>query len=585
MKRAVILIHAPVEMDSTVKAPPPLGLLYIAAVLRSHDFHVEFFDFHHEKTTWADVEAAVASTDACLAGFSCSTNNLFRVLHLSDRLLDRFPHVTIALGGPHVTQRWAPYVKDRRMVIRDEGEWPMLQLAKYVLSGEGTLTDVPSLVWRSDSEIRTNPISLGPFENINAIPFPDYSLLPDRDFYIPSIITARGCPHHCFFCCASNLFRRHQRRSAENVERELRLLKEFYGGEIRYLAFLDDTFTASEERLLELCDVVDRVFPDKSRFSFCCEARVDVLARRPSLIERMRRAGLVGMQVGLESGNQEFLDAMNKHTSCEDIESVIIHCEEYDIPFVAGNFIFGLPYQNRDDIEREIEYAKRLTCLAPKRLELTVKALMPYPGSEYGDHPEKWGLTIIDEDFASGRIHSESFLKNSSLAREDIEDSCRRFRAIVGDFALRQAAPLLSPREYKALVVLTAETSQPSFVLSRLSCFTHIARLVLLRRRYDHRFLYEIEEGLWRECAPVAIPENITSRCEDGYVVNRGSPFEFLLKPQDMKYYRCFVGKLTFGEIAARVAMEEGTDVNQALEDCLSVYQECEDSLAAVALL
>jgi len=134
-------------------------------------------------------------------------------------------------------------------------------------------------------------------------------------------------------------------------------------------------------------------------------------------------------------------------------------------------------------------------------------------------------------------------------------------------------------------VVLTAETSQPSFVLSRLSCFTHIARLVLLRRRYDHRFLYEIEEGLWRECAPVAIPENITSRCEDGYVVNRGSPFEFLLKPQDMKYYRCFVGKLTFGEIAARVAMEEGTDVNQALEDCLSVYQECEDSLAAVALL
>lgn len=585
MKSSVVLIHAPVEMDSTLKTAPPLGLLYLAAVLRTHGFQVELFDLHHEKTAWEDVEAAVASAGACLAGFSCITNNLHRVMHLSGRLLERCPQATVVLGGPHVTQRWEPYVNSRRMVIRDEGEWAMVRLAACVLRGEGALSAVPGLVYQDNGRIQANPLSLGPYEDIDAIPFPDYGLLAEPRFYIPSVITARGCAHRCFFCSASKLFRKHQKRSATNVEQELQMLKALYGGEIRYLAFLDDTFTVSEQRLLELCDVIDRVFPDKARFSFCCEARVDVLARQPSLIERMKRSGLVGMQIGVESGDQAFLDAMNKHTRPGQIESVVAHCEQYGVPYVAGNFIFGLPRQTRADIERELGFARRLVSLAPARVELTVKALMPYPGTEYGDHPDKWGLRIVDEDFVTGRIHSASFLENGALSREEIEELCQRFRAVIGDFTLKQAAPLLSPQDCKALVALTAETSQPSFVLSRLLCFTHIAKLVLLRRRSDHRFLDEIEEAHWRDCAPVAIPENVASPCEDGYVINKGSPFEFNITANDMKYYRYFVGKLTFGEIAARSADIQGVPEKQAYEECLAAYGQCEDSLAAIALL
>lgn len=584
MASSVVLVHAPLEMDSTLKTAPPLGLLYLAAVLRDNGFRVAFFDLHYERTSWADVEAAVASSAPCLVGFSCSTNNQHRVLHLSDRLLERFPQATVVLGGPHVTQRWEPFIGERRMVIRDEGEWAMLRLAECVLRNNGALAEVPGLAYRRDGRVETNPLSLGPFEDIDAVPFPDYGLLADKHFYIPSIITARGCPFRCFFCCASNLFRRHQKRSAANVEEELRALKDFYDGEIRYLAFLDDTFTASEQRILELCDVIDRVFPDKSRFSFCCEARVDVLASRPALIERMRRSGLAGMQIGLESGDRAFLEAMNKHTRREEIESVVAHCEQYGVPYVAGNFIFGLPRQTLADIEREFEFARHLVSLAPKRVELTVKALMPYPGSEFGDHPEKYGLAVIDHDFAGGRIHANAFLENGLLSREEIESLCRRFRAVVGDFTLQQAAPLLSPRDCKSLVALTAETSQHSFVISRLSCFAHVAKLVLLRRRHDHRFLCEIDEPRWPDCAPTAIPENVATPHNGGWMINRGSPFEFGLGADEMEYYRYFVGKLTFDEIAARVAGARGVAKEQTYRECLTTYGECEDSLAAIAL-
>jgi len=83
MDRSVVLIHAPVDMDSTMKVPAPLGLLYLGAVLRGRGIPVCLFDFHYEGTSWAAIEATAGASERCLVGFSCSTNNVYRVLHLS----------------------------------------------------------------------------------------------------------------------------------------------------------------------------------------------------------------------------------------------------------------------------------------------------------------------------------------------------------------------------------------------------------------------------------------------------------------------------------------------------------------------
>jgi len=583
MDRSVALIHAPVDMDSTMKVPAPLGLLYLGAVLRGRGIPVCLFDFHHEGTSWAAVEAAVGASERCLVGFSCRTNNVYRALHLSERLLARFANVTVVLGGPHVTHLWEPYVTGRRVVVRGEGEHPMLLLAQQVLEGEGSLQDIPGLAYCVGGEVRANPISLGPFEDVDAIAFPDYSLLPSGEFYLPAIATTRGCPYACFFCSEGH--RPYRARSAENVERELGALKEQYDGRVPYLAFNDDTFTVAPARVNEMCDVLDRVFPDKSRFGFCCEARADVLAHHPELIARLKEAGLVAMQIGIESGNQALLDAMNKRVRVDQIEAVVAHCNDADVPYIAGNFICGLPGQTREDVENEIAFAKRLADLAPERIELTMKPLMPYPGTEYRRNASKWGLSILDGDFVTGRTARASFVATAHLSKEQIEESCQRFMVEVGDYIMKQAAPRLSPQNTKELLILAAETSQRTFVVNRLCYFMHVGRLLMLRRREDHRFLLEIAEHLAPKCAPVAVAENAVAPSGEGVTVNRGSPLEFELTTEQMTYYRYFVGRLSFEEIARRTAGEKGVAEEQTFKECMDVYMECEDCLAAIILI
>lgn len=585
MEGAVVLVRAPIDLDSTIKAPVPLAPLYLGAVLRDAGFSVSLFDLHHERTDWKDVESAVSRRRPCLVGFSAMTSNIHRVLHLSDRLLDRFPHVTVVLGGPHVTHIWEPYVSERRLVIRDEGEYALLRFAKHVLRGEGDLDSVPSLAYVVHGEVRANPMSLGPYEEIDAIPFPDYSLLPDKEFYVPAVITSRGCPHRCYFCPEHVRHRPYRARSVGNVEAELHALKGQYRDRIPYLAFCDDNFTSTASRVHEMCDMIDRVFPDKSHFGFFCEARADVLADSPELVVRLKQAGMLGIQIGIESGNQALLDQMNKGIRREQIEEVLAWCEKAGVPHVVGNFIFGLPHQTREDIDRDIAFAKHLGDLAPARVELSVAALVPYPGTEYRVNAAKWGLTIVDDEFVTGRLGRSSFVETEHLSREDIERGQQRFMNEVGDYLLEQAAPHLTPRVCKDQVVMAAETSQRTYVLSRFCCFAHIARLVLLRRRTDYRFLFEVPDDNVRDCAPVAVPDNAVARCGTGYKINAGSPLEFTLSDEEMKYYRCFVGKLTFAEIAGRLAGKEKIPLKEAYERCLAVYRECEDSLAAIALV
>lgn len=580
----VLLVNAPLAPDS-VGLSPPLGLLYLGAVLRTKSIPVQFFDLRFEESAWSSVEQAASEPGPCLVGFSCDSENLYRVLHLSDRLLKRFPHVTVVLGGPHVTYEWRPHVNDRRFIVRGEGEYSMLLLAKHVLEGEGVIRRIPGIAYRHDGEIRENPPFLGPYENLDAIPFPDYSLLPANGVYIPAVITSRGCIYSCYFCSEGSTHRPYRPRSKGNVERELIALKNHYRGDLRYLSFNDDTFTASAQRVYDMCDVIDRVFPDKSHFKFFCEGRVDVLAAHPDLLRRLKDAGLVRLQIGIESGDQAMLDRMNKQIRVEQVEAVVSACADAGITSIFGNFICGLPGQTESDINRELAFAKRLADIAPDRIELGVSVLAPHIGTEFRINAAQWGLHVLDENFVTGRMAETCFAETEHLSKLDVERLRTQFRDQIGDYILEKASPLLTPQKLKELVVLAAESSARTYVVKRFCEFLHFGRVYVMRSRQDYRFLYELSPDEAQYCAPVSIIDNSIAPKNGAFIINRGSPFEFELSTAQMEYYRHFVGKLSFEEIAQHMAKEKGIATTQALEECEEVYLDCEDSMAAIILV
>jgi len=561
-----------------------MGLLYLGAVLRDNGIQARLFDFQTKQASWLDVEKAISDVDRCLVGFSCDSENLYRVLHLSDRLLSCRSNIRVVLGGPHVSHIWEPYVSDSRIIVRGEGEYPLLLLAKYFLKGDGKLSDIPGIVFCQNGQIQVNPVSFGLYEDVNSIPFPDYSLLPEKHDYFPSIITGRGCSYQCFFCSEGSQNRGYRPRSIKNIEEELFFIKNKYHDDVSYLSFADDTFTVSPQRINEICRVLDALFPDKSRFCFFCEGRVNILATHPELIYRLKAAGLVRLQIGIESSNQLLLDKINKKISVEQIERVISTCDDADIPSIVGVFMCGLPGQTEEDVKNDIEFAKHLADLAPGRMEIFMVPLALLPGTEFRDNASQWGFSSLDDDFVTGGILEDCFIETATLSKEKIKQLCQLFNSEVDQYLIEKAA-FLSPQRIKELFILSADRHMSPLVVKRLSLFDHMRNVLHLRGREDHRFLFELSDEVIPLCSPLRMSNNSVTYSNDAILINEKSPMWFQLSPEEKRYYDYFSGKLSFREIAQRLAEKDGCPEKRALDKCLKVYGLCEDKLATIVVI
>ena len=510
---SVVLIYAPAFCLPGERQRPPLGLLHIGAALRKAGFRVRLFDFQETRTCWEDVEAELGACRQPLVGFTCDSDSIFRVLRLSEKIRSRFPQAQIVLGGPHITQVGERYVAERRLVVRGDGELPMTLLAEHFLDGRGRLEDIPGLMFLGDGQICSNPVYRGSLEELNHLPCPDYTLLASREKYQPVMATSRGCPYRCHFCSEGSEQCGYRPRTIESIERELVALAQAFDGRLTFMGFADDTFTASPRRVIELCDMFDRVCPDKTRFSFFCEGRVNILGKHPELIYRLREAGMVRMQIGIEAGDQAALDRMNKSIRLEDIERVVDTCRRAGLPSVHGAFICGLPGQTEADVMNEIEYAKHLVEVGGGRLETSMVALSPLPRHGVpGPTLTNGGLRVLDGEFVSGGLIDGCFSETALLSKADIVRLCALFNATLDRYILEKAS-WSTPDEIKGHFALAADGRVYTWLLRKFICHVHMESLLDLRMRSHHRFLFEVAEaGRLDNAAAAPAPEPALAR-------------------------------------------------------------------------
>ncbi|MGC9261096.1 MAG: B12-binding domain-containing radical SAM protein [Phycisphaerae bacterium] len=584
MKEKVILVNAPTRTAGGRKqeAGAHLGLLYLGTVLRQNGIPITIIDMRSGTSCIESLSAEVNKADRCLVGFTCDTDNIHRVVRLSDELMQRHTDLTVVLGGPHVTCQDEPYITERRCVVRGEGEFALLTLARYVLYGQGSLISVPGLTYQHQGKIVRNALSLGPYQDVDRIPAPDYSLLESRDEYHPSLITARGCMYNCYFCSEGRGRHPYRPRSIENVERELETIRDFHG-DVRYMSFNDDTFTASHTRVKKLCEAINRVFPDKRQYGFFCEGRVNVLDRHPELLWHLKEAGMLRLQIGIESGDQRMLDRINKATRVAQIENVVRKADAAGVPTVFGVFICGLPGQTPEGFKREIEFALRLIDLAPGRLELEASILTPMPGTEFGINAHKWGLKLRDDQYACGFTTEDCLCETEQMPRCVIEEMVELFRSEVTK-QISDIAGSFPPARLREIFRLAVEHPVLPFTVRLLCRSQPVAWLLTYLRRRDHRFLAELNARQAAFAAPIRMPNNLL-RVNGGFVVNEGTLKAFHLTAGESAYYEYFCGKLGFYDIARRVAAQQLISPEVSLKTCVDVYQKCEDNLAALMML
>jgi len=347
---------------------PPLGILYLAAYLRQHvDCEIDVIDPTFEHHPLAYMETALKAKPYDLVGISVMTPMLNEALFAS-RVAKGLPHDPLVVwGGPHPTvmpEQTMGYPEVDAICL-GEGEETFLEL----IQRGGDPQDVAGMWYRADGEIVRNP-PRPMIADISRLPFPARDLIP-MDAYIrawysltsadpnltgTSVIGSRGCPYSCTYCQPTlrRIFgRKVRRRSVDDIIAELEHLKTTYN--IQAFMFEDDTFIANGGWAYEFCE---RLRTCGLNLKWGCNVRADLVKR--DLLVAMREAGLVQMNMGIESGSQRVLDDIyHKRITIEQVEQAAAMANELGIR-VGGYFMLGAPTETVEEVRRTIAFAVRL---------------------------------------------------------------------------------------------------------------------------------------------------------------------------------------------------------------------------------
>jgi radical SAM superfamily enzyme YgiQ (UPF0313 family) len=338
--------------QAIMKPYVPLGILYISAYLKRHNFDVTVFDSTFQ-TFEAQKNALLKAKPEVIAVY-CNLMTKLNVLPLIKfiRAEPELAGSVIVLGGPEPpfhAEEFLNYGAD--IIAEGEGEETMLDLCKELSASKPDLGRVNGIIYKHEGFVIKNP-ARERIKDINLLPFPDRNAV-DLSLYLGawkrahgyssvSLSTMRGCPYTCRWCSHSVYGVSYRRRSPEKTADEIQFIINTYSPDM--LWFVDDVFTVSHKWLTRLAEI----FLERNiKIKFECISRSDRL--NEDVIKILKQLGCFRLWIGAESGSQHVLDLMDRRVDAVDTREKIKLTRKYGIE--AGTFIMlGYPGERKIDI-------------------------------------------------------------------------------------------------------------------------------------------------------------------------------------------------------------------------------------------
>jgi anaerobic magnesium-protoporphyrin IX monomethyl ester cyclase len=395
---------------------PPLGPGYLASILRDHGISVSILNLEIDELTDDEFIDLVKNESPKIVGFSCMTCNFFSGIHFVSQVKKVNPDIVTVFGGAHPTFQAREILntyRDIDIVVRGEGECTFLELVRR-LQGKESISSVEGITYRGGDGIRETPNR--PFiDDLDSLPFPARELMGLDKYPRPvqgCLITSRGCPWRCLYCSTSELHGHGFRAcSPSYVVDEMRVLVDQY--KCTNISVADDLFTFDKKRSIAICD---EIMNRDMKITWGCSVRADTVDRE--LLSKMRESGCVALFIGIETVNENVMKLIKKGLKFEKVKKSIRIAKELGF-HVKASFILGLPYQTPDEPDKILEFVKEAG-LEPPGDMITINMLCPFPGTDIFDHPEKYGLRIVSDNFTLYNglncvIESESFPRSEVI--------------------------------------------------------------------------------------------------------------------------------------------------------------------------
>ncbi len=371
----VALIVPPIPDGNTT---PALGPLYLAASARARGHEARVFDARFD----ADPVAEVRRFRPAVIGLSAVTPGYTWGLRAAAALRATLPEAHIVFGGPH------PSALPSEVAARPEVDSVLVGECEDSLPSlcdalaRSRLETVPGLVARGG--VRGAPSRFLSGRELDELPRPAFELMNlsayfkgtqthglfSRGTRILPIMTSRGCPSTCTYCCRV-MGERLRYRSVALVLEEVTDLVSRYG--IDELFIEDDNFTSYRSRALEILARLAALRP-RLHVKFANGVRADRVDQE--LLVAMKAAGVYSLSFGIESGAPATLARMKKNLDLALARENVLRAKSLGF-LVGSNLIIGYPGDTEADVEESLRFFLDLPLDS-----MAIVNLVPFPGTE-----------------------------------------------------------------------------------------------------------------------------------------------------------------------------------------------------------
>lgn len=409
---------------------PPLGLISLSAFLIEKGYNSMVYDLNVEIKSNEEIPKLLEKIESeyeiseSVFGISFLTPYVYSSYEIAKQLKLRYPNSTIIAGGAHATFMANEVLEsDIDIVVRGEGELSLLEIV------EGKpLSEILGISFKeySNNEIIINHNSdRERIKDINELPFPAYHQLKMKKYEpilgsyrkLPAanIITTRGCPGKCNFCCKT-FGQKVSFKTPEKIIEEIKLLIEKY--KVKHINIYDDTFTLNKTRVINFCNLL---ISEKLEIEWTCFARIDTMDKE--ILQIMKKAGCYQVMYGVENFDQNILDSLAKGISVEKIEEIIKLTRKVGI-ITRVSVMVGNINDTWDTYKANIKALKKL------KPDILVSSIFtPIPGSQLYTWAEE-NDRILTKDW-SKFAGNNSVMKLNYLSQPEV---IKQYQKIYSDY-------------------------------------------------------------------------------------------------------------------------------------------------------
>lgn len=298
-----------------------------------------------------------------LVGISCMTANAPRAYKLSQEFKKRGK--TVILGGVHPT------------LLSDES----LQYADSVVIGEAEGVWETLLIDFQNNNLKRKYHN--PKPDLGKYVSKDFSkLIKRRLFNIVPIMTTRGCPYNCDFCCVTNLFGRKIRHiPIENVVRDIK------ESGAKSFMFLDDNIIGDTKYAKALFRAIKPL-----KVKWVGQSSISLLVNDNELIQLAAESGCKALFFGIESVSEEQLKSIRK--AIKDIEHLVDAFKKIKKMgiLIHASMVFGFDNDTKETFNETVKFL-----INNKVSTVSFNILTPYPGTKIHEDLKKENRLITTD--------------------------------------------------------------------------------------------------------------------------------------------------------------------------------------------